>query len=147
MFSVPRLIGGLAAASLLVVAAMPTAHAAGNVGYTDQLCTAFYADPLSPPPNQVMKCARMSCGITVDGSYVRPVGNTITLVVTCQNPVAATYKWVLSPRSDAGCPTPQPDTLNNIQVVSSAPRTCFYEAVAGDGNSNTGWVRYGVIWQ
>jgi hypothetical protein len=54
---------------------------------------------------------------------------------------------VLSPRSDAGCPTPQTDTLNNIQVVSSTPRTCFYEAVAGDGNSNTGWVRYGVIWQ
>jgi hypothetical protein len=147
MFSVPRFLGGLAAAGLSAVALTSPAHAAGTVGYTDNMCTAFYADPSSPPPNQVMKCARMACSVMPDGSYARPVGNTITLLVTCQNPPAATYKWVLSPRSDPNCPRPAVDTANNIQVVSATPITCYYEVVAGDGNSQTGWVRYGVIWQ
>ena len=147
MFSVPRFIGGLAAAGLSAIAAMPTAHALGNVGYTDQLCNAFYADPSSPPPNQVMKCARMSCSITPDGSYVRPVGSTFTLLVTCQNPSATTYKWVVSPKSDAGCPMPQLDTANNIQVTSNTPHLCYYEAITGDGNSNNGWTRFGIVWQ
>ncbi len=149
MFSVPRFIGGLAAAGLSALAAMPTAQAAGNVAYTDSLCTAYYTDPLSPPPTQVLKCARMVCSITGVGSYITTVGQQHILTVACQNPPAASYKWVLSPQSPAGCPPPGPsDTGITIQIVSNTPRVCWYEAITHDANNaNTGWVRYGVVWQ
>jgi hypothetical protein len=112
------------------------------------MCTSLFLDPPIGPA-QTLKCARMQCSITTDVSWVQPVGSPVTMLVTCRNPGATTFKWYLSAWSDAGCPAPQApaDTTNNITVVSSGSRTCRYEVVTGDGASNTGWVLYGLRWQ
>lgn len=152
MFSVPRFIGGLAAASLMAIAAMPPAQAAGNVGYADSLCTAFYTDPFAPPPNQVLKCAKLVCSVTTDVSFFQPLGSPIRMTVSCRNsPAVLTFKWVKSPQSPATCPSPTSpaDATSSIAIVSNVGQTCWYEAIATDGANpqNTGWTRYGLKWQ
>ncbi len=156
MFSVPRFIGGLAAAGLSAIVAMPTAQAASTVGYQDPLCTAFYTDPLSAAPAQTLKCAKLVCGVTTDVSYLQPVNGAVHVTVNCTNPVTPTvltYKWVVSPQSPVGCaatlPGPPADTAQTVTVSSTMAQTCWYEAIATDGANppNTGWLRYGVKWQ
>lgn len=153
MFSVPRFIGGLAAAGLTAIVAMPSAHAVGNVGYSDQMCQAFYADPNSPPPTQVLRCAKLLCTVSTNVSYIQPVGTPVTMTVTCVNPPPGlTYRWVKSAQNGSTCP-PVPaapaDAANNITVASNAAQVCWYEAIATDTANppNTGWVRYGLKWQ
>ena len=152
MFSFPRFLGGLAAAGLTAIVAMPTAEAASTVGYQDPLCISFYTDPLSPRPAQVLKCAKLVCGIATVGSYIQPSGTAITMTVSCTNPPPAlTYRWVRSAASPASCPVPQAptDTTSQIVVQSASPQTCWYEAIVTDGATpaNNGWSRYGLKWQ
>jgi hypothetical protein len=145
MFSVPRFIGGLAAAGLSVLAAMPpTVQAAGNVGYTDTACSAFFVDQAT---NQ-LKCARMACQVVPSPAYSVTTGTQVTLTASCQNPIASTYNWIISPRSDPNCPAPTPNNTFGIQVISATPKTCYYEVIMTDGAQppNLGWVRYGVAW-
>jgi hypothetical protein len=152
MFSVSRIVGSVAVVGFTAVVAMPPAQAAGLVGYTDPLCTAFYTDPLSPPPAQVLKCAKLVCGISTNISYLQQPNTAIQMTVSCTNqPPGITFKWVKSPQSPAACPAPPvpADTTNAITVSSPVAQTCWYEAVVTDTAvpPNTGWARYGLKWQ
>jgi hypothetical protein len=145
MFSVPRFLGGLAIAGLSAVAAMPTAQAAGNVGYNDSMCSAFFVDQT----NATLKCARMACAVTPAPAYSVTTNTQVALTASCQNSIVTTYQWIVSPRSDPGCTVPAAQaTTFGIQVISSTPRTCYYEVIMTDDKqpANQGWVRYGVVW-
>jgi hypothetical protein len=146
MFSVSRFLGGLAVVGLSAFGAMPTAQAAGSVGYTDNLCTSFFVDQAT----NTLKCAKMACAVTPAPAYSVTTNTQVTLTASCQNPIAATYLWTVSPRSDPGCTVPAAQaTTFGIQVISSTPRTCYYEVIMTDGaqpTPNMGWVRYGVVW-